>query len=60
MSAGKKYGWGDLVKALGRRKSGAMFLLGFASGLPYVLITGTLNAWFTEEKVSVATIGVSR
>lgn len=58
MSAGKKYGWGDLVKALGRRKSGAMFLLGFASGLPYVLITGTLNAWFTEEKVSVATIGV--
>ncbi|GJL94309.1 MAG: permease [Hyphococcus sp.] len=35
-----------------------MFVLGFAAGLPYVLITGTLNAWFTNENISVATIGV--
>lgn len=35
-----------------------MFVLGFAAGLPYVLITGTLNAWFTEENISVATIGI--
>lgn len=54
----KKYGWRDLLRALGRRKSGAMFVLGFAAGLPYVLITGTLNAWFTEEGISVKTIGV--
>lgn len=35
-----------------------MFVLGFAAGLPYVLITGTLNAWFTNENIPVATIGV--
>lgn len=54
----KKYSWRDLFRALGRRKTGAMFVLGFAAGLPYVLITGTLNAWFTNENISVATIGV--
>lgn len=58
MAAAKKYSWKDLIKALGRRKTGAMFVLGFAAGLPYVLITGTLNAWFTNENISVATIGV--
>ena len=58
MAASKKYRWSDLIRALGRRKTGAMFVLGFAAGLPYVLITGTLNAWFTEENISVATIGV--
>ncbi len=56
--ADKKYSWGDLFRALGRRKTAAMFVLGFAAGLPYVLITGTLNAWFTNENISVATIGV--
>ena len=58
MSSAKKYGWKELFRSLGRRKTGAMFVLGFAAGLPYVLITGTLNAWFTEENISVATIGV--
>ena len=58
MAASKKYRWNDLIKALGRRKTAAMFVLGFAAGLPYVLITGTLNAWFTNENISIATIGV--
>ena len=58
MADSKKYSWKDLFRALGRRKTGAMFVLGFAAGLPYVLITGTLNAWFTNENISVATIGV--
>lgn len=58
MSESKKYSWSDLTSALGRRKTAAMFILGFAAGLPYVLITGTLNAWFTNENISVATIGV--
>jgi PAT family beta-lactamase induction signal transducer AmpG len=35
-----------------------MLLLGIASGLPFAVITGTLNAWFTEYKISIATIGV--
>ncbi len=58
MAASKNYSWHELISALGQRKTGAMFVLGFAAGLPYVLITGTLNAWFTNENISVATIGV--
>ncbi len=54
----KSYGWTELIRAIRRRKTGAMFVLGFAAGLPYVLITGTLNAWFTNENISVATIGI--
>lgn len=50
--------WNAIVAALGRRKSAAMFVLGFAAGLPYVLITGTMNAWFTNEHIDVKTIGV--
>jgi PAT family beta-lactamase induction signal transducer AmpG len=54
----KKPTWRDVWRALGRRKTLAMFILGFAAGLPYVLITGTLNAWFTNDGVDVKTIGV--
>jgi PAT family beta-lactamase induction signal transducer AmpG len=54
----QKLSWRDLVAALGRRKTGAMFVLGFAAGLPYALITGTLTAWFTNDKIDVKTIGV--
>jgi PAT family beta-lactamase induction signal transducer AmpG len=50
--------WRDIMRALRRRKTLAMFVLGFAAGLPYVLITGTLNAWFTNEHIDVKTIGV--
>ncbi|RYY23794.1 MAG: MFS transporter [Sphingomonadales bacterium] len=35
-----------------------MLVLGFASGLPFVLLIGTLNAWLGELKISLATIGV--
>lgn len=58
MAQSKKYSWRDLMAALRKRNSLAMFVLGFSAGLPYVLITGTLNAWFTNENISVATIGV--
>ncbi len=50
--------WRDILRSLGRRKTLAMFILGFAAGLPYILITGTLNAWFTNDKIDVKTIGV--
>ncbi|MEM9170727.1 MAG: hypothetical protein AAGC56_13865 [Pseudomonadota bacterium] len=46
------------LAALRRRKTLAMLALGFAAGLPYALITGTLLAWFTKEGVEVKTIGV--
>lgn len=47
-----------LRAALSNRKTSAMLVLGFASGLPFVLLIGTLNAWLGELKVSLATIGV--
>lgn len=50
--------WRDIARSLKRRKSLAMFILGFAAGLPYILITGTLNAWFTNDGVDIKTIGV--
>ncbi len=56
MGEAKKYGWRELVAALSERNTRAMFVLGFAAGLPYVLITGTLNAWFTNENISVKTV----
>ncbi len=50
--------WRDIARALRRRKTLAMLILGFAAGLPYILITGTLNAWFTNDGIDVKTIGV--
>lgn len=40
------------------RTSLAVLLLGLASGLPYVIIAGTLNAWFTDVDVKMSTIGL--
>jgi PAT family beta-lactamase induction signal transducer AmpG len=35
-----------------------MLMFGFAAGLPYTLLIGTLNAWLGEWKIDLATIGV--
>jgi PAT family beta-lactamase induction signal transducer AmpG len=54
----KPKGLGVLKAAFRERKTLAMLLLGFSAGLPFAMLIGTLNAWLTEEKVSVATIGI--
>ncbi|MDQ3246155.1 MAG: MFS transporter [Pseudomonadota bacterium] len=51
-------GWGLLKVALGNRKTGIMLVFGFAAGLPYTLLIGTLNAWLGEWEIDLATIGV--
>lgn len=33
-------------------------VLGFASGLPYPLVSGTLQAWLTCERIDIKTIGI--
>ncbi len=53
-----KPGLGDTLRALRHRKVLAMLVFGMAAGFPYVILTGTLFAWFTEVGVSVKTIGV--
>lgn len=41
-----------------RRHLLVLILLGFASGLPLFLTGSTLKAWMTDEKLSLATIGL--
>ncbi|HEU5481547.1 MAG TPA: MFS transporter [Sphingomicrobium sp.] len=47
-----------LGAALRDRKTAIMLVFGFAAGLPYTLLIGTLNAWLGEWEVDLATIGV--
>ena len=54
----KKPGWRTLLRALGHRKTGFMAIFGFAAGLPYALLLGTLYAWLTEAEVDLETMGV--
>lgn len=45
------------LQVFSNRRVGMMLLLGFASGLPLALVTGTLQAWATVEGVDIKTIG---
>lgn len=51
-------GWRLIKLALGNRKTLIMLVFGFAAGLPYTLLIGTLNAWLGEWEIDLATIGV--
>jgi PAT family beta-lactamase induction signal transducer AmpG len=46
-----------LGQVFGSRKMAALLLLGFASGLPLLLIGNTLKAWMTVENVNLSAIG---
>jgi len=47
-----------LGTAVRSRKTAIMLVFGFAAGLPYTLLIGTLNAWLGEWAIDLATIGV--
>ena len=47
-----------LGAALRNRKLGVMLAFGFAAGLPYALLLGTLYAWLSEAEVDLETMGV--
>jgi len=47
----------DVLTALGRPKVGLMLMLGFSSGLPFMLIGNTLGFWLAEDHVKLAAIG---
>ena len=38
-------------------RSAILLILGFASGLPLALTSGTLQAWMTVENIDLKTIG---
>ncbi len=48
----------DYLDVFRNRRIGAMLLLGFASGLPLALTSGTLQAWMTVEGLDIRTIGL--
>lgn len=54
----KKPGWKTLARAMGNRKTIFMVLFGFAAGLPYALLLGTLYAWLSDAEVDLETMGV--
>ncbi len=49
--------WQVYASVFSSRNMLAMLLLGFASGLPLALSTGTLQAWLTVEGINIKTIG---
>jgi MFS transporter, PAT family, beta-lactamase induction signal transducer AmpG len=56
--SGKLKGMRLLRAAMTSRKTAVMFVFGFAAGLPYSLLLGTLNAWLAEAQVQLSTIGI--
>lgn len=54
-----KQTWRAKLAAVRRDRTAlAMLLLGFGAGLPFAVLTGTVNAWFTQTGVEISTIGV--
>ncbi|MEN8128950.1 MAG: MFS transporter [Pseudomonadota bacterium] len=48
----------NLVDLVVNRRMGVILLLGFSSGLPLALTSGTLQAWMAVENVELSTIGI--
>jgi len=48
----------QLIRVLGNRRMGVTLLFGFSSGIPLALTGSTLQAWLTQEKVDLTTIGI--
>lgn len=57
MTEADAYGWRAALAVYGRARVIGMAFLGFAAGLPFLLVFSTLSAWLTEADVSRATIG---
>ena len=53
----KKPGMGHVLSALGQPKVLVMLLLGFSSGLPFLLTGNTLGFWLRDEGISLKAIG---
>ena len=51
-------GWRGIARAFATPAAGAMFFLGFGSGLPFLLVGVTLGIWLRESGVSLVNIGL--
>ena len=54
----EKLGWWDSIRAYFERRSLVMLMLGFASGLPNLLIFDTLSLWLREAGLSLRVISI--
>jgi PAT family beta-lactamase induction signal transducer AmpG len=52
-----RYSMGDVFRALRRPRVLAMLLLGFSSGVPFLLVGNTLGYWLREGGMSLTAIG---
>lgn len=52
-----RYGWTRVSRALTTPKIAAMLLLGFSSGLPFMLVGNTLGYWLRESGITLSMIG---
>jgi MFS transporter, PAT family, beta-lactamase induction signal transducer AmpG len=57
MPAGRTRSMGAVLQALRRPKVALMLVLGFSSGLPFMLIGNTLGFWLAEDGIKLAVIG---
>ena len=57
-SSASKPSFMDMLRALAQPHVRVMLLLGFASGLPFLLSVGTLGAWLATAHIDVKTIGL--
>jgi MFS transporter, PAT family, beta-lactamase induction signal transducer AmpG len=53
-----KKSWSESIALYGKPYVLKMFLLGFSSGLPFLLIFGTLSFWLREAGIGLGTIGL--
>ncbi|GAB3032022.1 MFS transporter [Oleiagrimonas citrea] len=58
MTAAKPRGWRGIVKAFATPSAGTLCLLGFGSGLPFLLIGYTLSIWLREFGLTLGAIGL--
>lgn len=53
----KATGWRDVIRSLRQPRVLVTLVLGFSSGLPFMLTGNTLGFWLREEGLELATIG---
>ncbi len=53
----KRPGWRDVLRGLSQPKVGIMLMLGFSSGLPFMLVGNTMGFWLREGGAELSAIG---
>lgn len=56
LAADTKKSWGEAIKAYMDKRAWVMLLLGFSSGLPYLLIFSSLSIWLKEAGFDIKVI----